>query len=167
MVRSDRRIQATHRRTGGRGFSLVELVVVLMVIGLWAAIALPRFGDSIARHRVDAAARRIANDLERARDEARALSTSRTVTFDLDEHSYTLSDLTDPDHSGLEYKVMLAREPYNGRLLSASFGSEPFAQQVTFDGFGLPDLDGVISVSVGNLNRLVLVEAATGRVSIQ
>ena len=40
-----------------RGFTLLELVMVTMIIAILASIAMPRFADSIARQRVEAAIR--------------------------------------------------------------------------------------------------------------
>ncbi|MFN7613934.1 MAG: Tfp pilus assembly protein FimT/FimU, partial [Phycisphaerae bacterium] len=55
-----------------RAFSMIELVIVLVIVGVTAAIAVPRYVNSVQRTKVDGAARRIAADIERLRDRARA-----------------------------------------------------------------------------------------------
>lgn len=65
-----------------RGFSMVELAVVLVVIGALAAIAVPRLGASGTHARLEAAGREVASILMAVRDEARASSTTIAVRFD-------------------------------------------------------------------------------------
>src|SRR5690606_27031377 len=61
-----------------RGFSLLELVMVLTIIAILAAIATPRYANAMARYRADLAARRIAADLLLAQRLARTESRSRS-----------------------------------------------------------------------------------------
>jgi len=45
-----------------RGFSMVELVLVVCIMAIVASMAVPRFANSLTRNRVEAAARRVAAD---------------------------------------------------------------------------------------------------------
>ena len=71
------------------GFSLVELVLVMVIIGVVAAIALPRFAQANARQQLEAAANRVASDLEKARHEARASSNLVAISFNTSDNSYS------------------------------------------------------------------------------
>ena len=147
-----------------RGFSLVERVLVLVLIGILRAIAVPRFSNSIALHRVDAAARRIQVDLSLARRHAKVVTTSQTVSFDTATNSYRLVGMTDPDHSAAEYKVALSEEPYNATIVSANFDGD---EEIIFDGWGVPDSGGSVLVQVGSHQKTIDVDPDTGQASIQ
>lgn len=53
-----------------RGFSLVELLVGVSVLGLLAVLALNSGGEAVARQRLEASARSLGQGIERARREA-------------------------------------------------------------------------------------------------
>ncbi len=147
-----------------RGFSLAEVVCVLVIIGTLAAIAAPRFGNSIALQHVEAASRRVIVDLAFAQRLARTADASRTVRFDPSADVYTLIGVTDPDHAAQEYGVSLAEEPYSVEMISADFGGD---LDVIFDLFGVPDSGGSVEVRVGNHVRTITVDADTGKATTQ
>ncbi len=145
-------------------FSIVELLVVLAVAGVAASIAIPRYHASVAHYRLDAAARRIAADLERAATAARISSSGRTVTFSHDAVAYTVSGEASLRGNAGGYRVLLAEEPYRVHALSASFDGEP---AVTFNAFGLPDNEGQVTVRIGARERTIRLKAASGKTDIR
>jgi type II secretion system protein H len=67
-----------YRRTqNSKGFTLIEMVIVVMIFGLMAAITIPRAMRVSPRQQVHAAARQVMRDLEAAR--MRAISAKRVV----------------------------------------------------------------------------------------
>ena len=107
--------------------------------------------------RLEAATRRIAADLQLARDEAVRTSTPRTVSFDLPGDKYTLVGVTDLDHHDQEYEVDLATTGYPVELLGAEFGG---TTTLVFDVYGRPNNAGAVTVGSGGEQRTVTVTAA-------
>jgi len=153
------------RRTWGPrpAFSLLELVLVLAIIAIASAIAVPRYANALARYRVETSARRIAADLAYARSLARETSGNQTVVFDTDADCYTLAGRDDPDRPGQPYTVSLADRPYGADLTAAQFGE---ATSVTFNGYGVPDEGGTVRVQVGDYAYLVTVDAESGEITM-
>jgi Tfp pilus assembly protein FimT len=136
---------------------------VLTIVAIFAALAAPRYGRASARYRADLAARRIAADLCLARSCAKVASAPRTVSFSVTTKQYQLLNVPAPDGMAGDYTVVLSSDPYRANLVSTSFSNA----QVIFNGWGLPDNGGIVVVSAGSEQRTVVVEASTGRVSIQ
>jgi prepilin-type N-terminal cleavage/methylation domain-containing protein len=72
-----------------RGFTLLEMAVVLAVVGVGASLLLPRLGDLRALE-VEAAAQRLADDLTLAREQAILGGASRQARLDLDRGTWTI-----------------------------------------------------------------------------
>ncbi len=147
------------RRERRNAFTIVEVVLVMAILALLAGIAVPRYGNFIARQHVEAAARRITVDLALAQRRARSTSTSQTVYFNVAGDSYSLVGMPHPDHSSLEYRVLLTEAPYGTRVVSADFGGD---QEIIFDVFGIPDSGGSVVIRVGDHVRTITVDASMG-----
>lgn len=64
------------------GFTLVELMITILVIGVLAAIAVPSFADFMERSRIKGAAETIKSELQFAKSEALKQSCDIAVSFD-------------------------------------------------------------------------------------
>lgn len=73
--------RAARPRLGRKGFTLVELAVALAIAVTLASLALPYYGDYLARHRLMAAAQGLALDLGEARHEAARRGSTMHVKF--------------------------------------------------------------------------------------
>lgn len=148
-----------HRPTSPdrRGFTLVELVLVMLIIGVIAAIAAPRFAQASARQQLAAAAKRVESDLEKARHQARASSNWVTVRFNTAANSYQYA----PQVGDNTYTVQLNESPYDVALDAAEFGS---GSDVSFNGFGFPTNAGKVALKSGAGTVIVTLDAS-GRVS--
>ena len=147
-----------------RGFTLLEVMLVMAIAAVIAAIAVPRYGVALARYRADAAARRVAADLAFAQSTARATSQSVTMTFDAAAETYTIVGLSDPDHLAAGYVVDLTQRPYTAVVSSVNFGG---GAGVTFNGYGVPATGGDVVVASGKWTRTVHVDGTTGKATVQ
>jgi type IV fimbrial biogenesis protein FimT len=67
--------------TSGRGFTLIELIVAMAVLGILAAVAAPAIGEYLATQRLKGAAEELQTDLQFARMESVQRNASITVTL--------------------------------------------------------------------------------------
>lgn len=70
------------KKPKANGFSLIELMVVIGIIGVLLLLVLPNFIGIQKRERTRAAAMEVAQDLRQIRERALAQSGNYTVTFD-------------------------------------------------------------------------------------
>ena len=159
-----RHIPRTSRRPLPAGFTLLELVIVLVILATLGAIAAPRYATALDRYHADATARRIVADLELARATARNTSASVTVTFDPGLNSYVMTGVDSLDHPGTDATLLLSRAPYRSQLVSTGLGGD---DELVFDGFGVPDLGGTVLIQCGAESRTIAVDNATGIASVQ
>ena len=151
----------------GSGFSLIELMLVIAIIAVVAAMALPRYSNSLHAYRATMAAKRIAGDLQLAQFRARSLSTARTVTFTAATSSYQLVGESDLSTVASTYTVQLGELPYRAKITSVQFGATPGTASVSFNGFGMPNNGGSITLTSGNATRTIILAPLTGGISIQ
>ena len=160
----ERHASSVHNAGGWyAAFTLVELLCVLIILGMMAMMAAPRYANAVAQNRAAAAARRITMDLALAQRQAKFTTTAQKVMFRTDMNKYVLSDMEDRDHPGLQYEISLSEEPYNATLVLADLGDDV---EIIFDGFGVPDTGGTVVIEVGKHRKEITVAEQTGRVSV-
>lgn len=142
-------------------YTLIELVIVLLIMGILAGAAAPTYFASLDTFQVEAAAKRVAADLRYARREARSSAASRTVTFTTGDDQYSLAGVTAFNRRQASYDVDLSDAGYPATIVSTAF----MGDSLTFDIHGSPSEIGSVVLTSGLVTRNVLV-SQTGDISI-
>jgi|694.fasta_scaffold00669_18 Tfp pilus assembly protein FimT len=163
---------------------MIEVVIVVLILGILAAVAVPRFSRSIAVYQLDCAAVRICTDLNYAQSLARLRGTTQSVVFDIASNSYTLPDVANLNQGAGQgagksaaksagessnqgaaqasvsaYQVILSDYPHQVTLVSADFGAG--SSTATYNGYGAATSQGTIVISVGGMQRTVSLAAGS------
>ena len=151
------------------GFTLVELIMIMVIVGIMAAMAVPRFFDAdIFRSR--GFADQVQASLRYA--QKMAIAKRRYVCVDFGANSVTLT--YDPIAPGTAHQVMAAcpggsalaspggEASYSISSSNASFSATPAA--FYFDALGRPSFAANQTVTVNNAPDSIVIEAETGYV---
>lgn len=79
-------------RRKGSGFTLMEVMVVMAIIGILASISVPNFRNYMIQRRLNGATRQIMSDLMYARMQAVSQNNKFRVIFNGDGKQYTILD---------------------------------------------------------------------------
>ena len=115
------------------GFTLLELMVVIGIIGILSAIAIPSYIQWLPKHRVGSAARAVMSAVEFAR--INAIKTNANVTLNLDIVNDRLT-VVDAGATTLRTRQLPGAVDLQSGLGNA----------VTFNGHGFPDVNGQVTV---------------------
>lgn len=151
-----------HRKKN-RGFTLIELMVVLAILGIMAAIVVPNFKQYLLQRRLNGAARQIMSDLMSARMKAITQNRKVKVFFSGSNHQYTVCDDANGDGtvgSG-EGTVQVRDIQYDYPGVTYTATADPI-----FNKNGTAAVMATVTVSNPSGSKNVSV-AITGRVSIQ
>lgn len=152
-----------------RGFTLPELLVVLLVIAILSGVAITMLARPQAQEALEGGARRVAADVAYAQAKAVTHGEARWVVFEPDSARYSLRDaggaVIPHPIAKTDYVVEIGQLHPNIRL---SLSEVAFAGSDTlrFDRHGVPAAGGELTVSGSAGQWTVAVSPGTGRVVI-
>lgn len=154
-----------------RGFTLIELMIVMVIIGIAFGLALPFIGDS-KELRLREAARMLAADLEFAQSESIAHPDNlRIVKFNSSTSEYWITSvsasptdtpITDPARNTpflVQFGIGRAEGIGGVTIASYSLGGD---NAICFDAYGAPDQTTTASITLACGPETVTVQIAPG-----
>lgn len=132
LHRPERMTGPKDRTERTRGFTLVELLVVIGIISVMAAISLPNISGFVQASRVRSAQDQVASAIQRARSRGIALNTQWGVSFIIESPSVYWVHIEDPEPPAPAQPVQSGRQPLNSaapnRNLSTRYELDPSVQ---------------------------------------
>ena len=130
-----------------RGFTLIELMVVVAIIAITAGLAAPNFRIMVANYRVRSGAEAIINGLNQARAEAVRRNTPVNFTLSGTGSGWTVNQVA---------TATVLRRRSDGESAGVTAVSSNSSNSVTFVGTGLVDSAGT------QLTQITLASATPG-----
>lgn len=148
-------------RSARRGFTLAELVIVMVIIGILGAIAVPKFASASATFRADGAARQLAGAIEEAAAQARSRSTTVRVRVSAGGNNYNSAVI-----SPLTYLEIYdtTDRPFSATVERAL--NPDGLNRLDINGFGEFSNVFIVELKVGSRRRCVWVDPDTGTVNV-
>ena len=146
------------------GFSMIELIIVVMLIGIFTAMALTRTDTGLTTIREQIAIDQITNDIDLARSMAFARNEAITIMFDINQESYGvyngLGIIKDFPNSNSDGIISLDNSYLrNLDIKEVNFGGSANLQ---FQPLGDPVSGGTIELNT----KTITVESITGKWSV-
>ncbi len=135
-----------------RGFSLIEIVITLSILGIIAAMAMPRYTDASDGYKLDSAERQIRSTLQSWSKRVDASSELHTVYFDIAAEKLYLYKGTAQLAKTPVDTLDLGSTPFKVNLFSTSLVDPN--NQLVINGHGLFERDATVLIYIGKRQGL-------------
>jgi len=155
-------IKNYYKRDKNHGFTLIEIIIVMAIIGILALAVLPNFKNTLDSANLMSAAGKLKDDLHYIHNYAVTHHTSTWFTVDIDNNSYSYGiystsgkvKLTDP---ATGQPAIIDLDDYNSVITSQTLVGGGF----DYDWWGTPSNSGQIEL---NGTKTIVIEAESGYV---
>ncbi len=147
----------TRASTTRRAFSMIEMVMVVVIIGIVAAIAVPRYADSRTGRHLSVAKSTLEKDIQLVKLRARSMAKKHTIYFSPDDDTYMVFEGTDLSSDKVVFARSMSKDPIDVDLSRTNLGASPY---VVVSAFG--DLNKNLSVGLAYQGTEIVVPF-TGR----
>jgi len=147
------------------GFTLIELVIVILIIGIISIISYPKFANTVQSMNLRVAIEKLADDLRYVYNYSVTNHRNAWFSVDIGNNSYSYGIYNTPptsdpvvlnDPSSNQPAIINLNE-YNNVTIT----SETMEERFYFDWWGTPSTGGQITL---NSTRTIVVESETGYV---
>ena len=152
------------------GFTLLELSIVILLLGVLATAALPSFVTAYSQFKLEAAADAVATALVYAQNVAIQRQHTVEVTFDANNEEFELADVNDGvlllnPLTRKDYMVEFGATPMLAGvdIASAAFGDQ---SKVSFDYLGRLSSPGSVMLQYSEGTLWVTVSGVVGRIRV-
>ncbi len=141
-----------------KGFSLIEVLLVLTLLGILTAVAIPGMGMAVEHYLLDTTARKIAANMRLAQSHAITTNHFTRIIF------YRFSNLYLVDLSGDREWIEIPEEIH---ICAINFPKTGGWETLTFNSLGTPNRGGHVGLENRRGDKLyVIITPVTGRVRI-